>query len=96
MRECDYLDIQPWYKGPYSISTTFVAARPIWKVDYIPIKECIPPTCYQNVNLNYVCINNTKTCSQHQQARFSNRCFSNIDEIPCPTKKDLRRLYEPY
>ena len=36
--ECVTVDIQPWYKGPYSIRTTFVAAGPIWKVDYIPIE----------------------------------------------------------
>jgi hypothetical protein len=31
--ECDHVDIHPWSKGPYSIRTTLVAARPIWKVD---------------------------------------------------------------
>jgi|SRR5215471_2986612 len=80
--ECDHVDTQPWSTGPYSIKTTYVAARPIWKVEYIPVQKCIPPTCYHNVNLNYVCINQpSKTCSEHQQKRFSNTCFSDTEEI---------------
>jgi len=79
--ECDNIDIQPWRIGPYSVTTTMIAARPRWKVDYQSLPAAMG---YHNINLNYVCINNTKACNKKAQSRFSKRCFDGWREIQCP------------
>ncbi|MGA9150965.1 MAG: hypothetical protein WBZ36_10320 [Candidatus Nitrosopolaris sp.] len=87
-RECDSIDIQPWRVGPWSVMTTGIATRPVWKVKYEPVPvRCTPPDCYYNINLNYICLymgNKEKACNERQQRRHSNSCFSEIGEIPCP------------
>lgn len=87
--ECDGINLQPYTKGPWSVTTTGIVVRPAWKLQYKPVPvRCTPPDCYYNINLNYVCINQEsalyKACNKRQQRRYSNSCFSETDDIPCP------------
>jgi hypothetical protein len=79
--ECDNIDIQPYDIGPYSVETTGIAIRPIWKARYKPLSEiCTQPSCYHNINLNYLCLYQgdpsiEMECSKRQKIRYSNTIY---------------------